>query len=494
MKPDLRKLLAGGESRTLEFKKSTAELREALQTICAFANGKGGRVVIGVKPDGTVIGQQVSDQTLHEIAAARDRFEPLLGLEIETVEVAPGRSVLVLSVEGTTESVPFTFDGRAFERVANTTRKLTQERYEELLLERAHSRRRWENQVADEVSLKEIDRDELFRIVEAARSTGRLVGPVGRSAADLLDRLGVRRKGRLLRAAVVLFGKTFLPDYPQCELRLARFRGIDKTEFLDQRQLRGPAFKLLEEAELFCQRHFPLPGRIEPDRLQRVDRPLIPPGAMREILVNALIHRDYTIAGGAVSLAIFDDRVEVWSAGRYPAGITPELLSRSHPSVQRNPVIADVFHRAGLIEKWGRGTNRVGEMCRAAGIAPPEFAEIGGAAVATFRVRVAPALGDTGEAEPGAGSKVGSRVESKVESTVESLDAKVLRLLADGELSKAEVARRLGMARITGQLHGCLASLRHRGIIEFTRPGRPGSRLQKYRLARTGGPDDGRGG
>ena len=77
---------------------------------------------------------------------------------------------------------------------------------------------------------------------------------------DLLDRLGVRRKGTILRAAVVLFGKTFLPDYPQCELRMARFRGADKTEFLDQRNLRGPAFKLLEEAELFCQRHFPLPG------------------------------------------------------------------------------------------------------------------------------------------------------------------------------------------------------------------------------------------
>ena len=82
---------------------------------------------------------------------------------------------------------------------------------------------------------------------------------------------------KLLRAAVVLFGKTFLPDYPQCELSMARFRGVDKTEFLDQRHVRGPAFKLLEEAELFCQRHFPLPGRIEPGRLQRVDRPLIPP-------------------------------------------------------------------------------------------------------------------------------------------------------------------------------------------------------------------------
>ena len=167
---------------------------------------------------------------------------------------------------------------------------------------------------------------------------GRLAGPVGKRLPDVLDRLGLRKGGKLLRAAVVLFGKTFLPDYPQCELRMARFRGLDKTEFLDQRQLRGPAFKLLEEAEIFCQRHFPLPGKIVPSQMRRVETPLIPPDAMREILVNALVHRDYSIAGGAVSLAIFDDRVEVWSAGKYPSGITPESLTRAHLSVQRNPI------------------------------------------------------------------------------------------------------------------------------------------------------------
>lgn len=169
---------------------------------------------------------------------------------------------------------------------------MPQERYEALLFERGHSRRRWENQEADELTLKDIDRDEVFRIVAIIRSMGRLAGPVGKSLPDVLDRLGLRKGGKLLRAAVVLFGKTFLPDYPQCELRMARFRGLDKTEFLDQRQLRGPAFKLLEEAEIFCQRHFPLPGKIVPSQMRRVETRLIPPDAMREILVNALIHRD----------------------------------------------------------------------------------------------------------------------------------------------------------------------------------------------------------
>jgi ATP-dependent DNA helicase RecG len=467
---DLEKLIAKGESKSLELKKSTAELQRALQSVCAFANASGGRVLIGVKPSGELVGQQVSEQTLHEIAAAQDRFEPPVAFGLDTVALPSGESILVLSVSGLTDSVPFTYEGRAYERVENTTRKMSQKRYEALLLDRAHSRRRWENQEADELTLRDIDSAELSRIVEAARSSGRLVGPVGRATPDLLDRLGVRRKKKLLRAAVVLFGKTFLPDYPQCELRMARFRGNDKTEFLDQRQLRAPAFKLLEEAELFCQRHFPLPGRIEPGKLQRVDRPLIPPDAMREILVNAFIHRDYTVAGGAVSLAIFDDRVEVWSAGRFPTGITPQSLSKPHPSIARNPIIADVFHRAGLIEKWGRGTNRVVDMCREAGIAAPAFSEVAGSAVVTFKVAVA--------------ARPETRPETRPESTV---DQRVLAALVDGPLSKSEIAARLGMKGLTGQLHRTVARLLGRGAVEQTIPEKPTSRLQKYRLVREKG-------
>jgi ATP-dependent DNA helicase RecG len=486
----LIQLIAKGESATLEMKRSTGELREAMQTLCAFANGKGGRVVIGVKPTGDLVGQQVSEQTFHEIAAARERFEPPIEFEVDRVDIAPGRTALVLAVAGGRDLVPFTFDGRAFERVENTTRKMAQERYEALLLERGHSRRRWENQEADELTLKDLDRDEVFRVVGIIRSMGRLAGPVGKSLPDVLDRLGLRKSGKLVRAAVVLFGKTFLPDYPQCELRMARFRGVDKTEFLDQRQLRGPAFKLLEEAEIFCQRHFPLPAKVVPSQMRRVETPLIPPDAMREILVNALIHRDYSIVGGAVSLAIFDDRVEVWSAGKYPNGITPESLTRAHLSVQRNPILAEVFYRTGLIEKWGRGTNRVAEMCKAASLAPPEFEEITGAAVVTFRVPVAMAE-STAQQE----SQQESRQESMGGSKSGPLAERVLKLLAAGPLSRSEISRAIGQRKVSGQLNVVLKELLVRGAIAYTMPDKPGSRLQHYRINSSvhhdGGGDDG---
>lgn len=250
--PELHRLLAEGESETLEFKRSTGELREALETSCAFLNGQSGKVVIGVKPDGTLTGQQISDKTMREIADAMASFEPPVRIEVERVRVSQGNEALVFHVEGPRDEIPFIFRGQPYERVQSTTRRMAQKRYEELLFARAHSKRRWENQEAEEITIRDIDREETFRVAETARSVGRLVGPTEKNLSTLLGRLGVAKDGKPLRAAVVLFGKRFLPDYPQCELRLARFRGTDKTEFLDQRQLRGPAFKLLQEAEIFC--------------------------------------------------------------------------------------------------------------------------------------------------------------------------------------------------------------------------------------------------
>ncbi|MBH0176401.1 MAG: transcriptional regulator [Nitrospira sp.] len=478
----LNRLLKQGEGPTLEFKRSTGELREGLQTICAFLNGLGGMVLFGVRPDGKPEGQHATEQTLREIAHAMDRFEPPVNIPVERIQTEAGRAVLVLRIEGTSDTIPFTFEGRPYERVGNTTRKMAQDRYEQLLFERSHSKRRWENQPAHGISLKDIDREEVFRIVEIARSVGRLVGPVGKNLPDVLNRLGLRQNGQILRAAVVLFGKTFLPDYPQCELRMARFRGTDKTEFLDQRQIRGPAFKLLEEAELFCQRHFPLPAKIVPGRMRRVETPLIPPDAMREILVNALIHRDYSIAGGAVSLAIFNDRVEVWSAGVFPKGITPESLMRPHLSVQRNPILADIFHRTGLIEKWGRGTDRVVDMCREGGIPAPIFEEITGAAVVTFRVNVAGPQQLTlqvGTKSAPSQDQVGTK------SGLSRDQVEILRLCREAQplLAMMEALERQNRTKFRD---GFVKPLIKAGLLELTIPDKPQSRLQKYRLTEDG--------
>ena len=182
----------------------------------------------------------------------------------------------------------------------------------------------------------------------------------------------------------ILFGKESLPDYPQRQLRLARFKGTDKSEFLDNRQPRGHAFALLDEAMTFLHRHLPISGRFEPGRLERIDELLFPTAALREALVNALCHRDYSIHGGAVSVAVYDDRTEIWSDGTLPFGLRPEDLKREHTSHPRNPFITDVFYRRGLIEQWGRGTQKIVELCVRAGHPEPEFGEQAGSVFVRF--------------------------------------------------------------------------------------------------------------
>ena len=382
---DLERIVSVGESETVEFKKSTSLLSRAGETLCAFLNAQGGTVLVGVTNEGRILGQEVSDKTQQEIAAMLSRFEPPPPTHMELVAV-PGADakVVVLEAAPTGEVLPFTFDGRPHRRMGTSTSVMPQEQYQQLLLERMHSRHRWENLPTADIDVNALDTDAILQTVRAGQSVGRLPESAGHSPIDVLDRLGLRSHGQILNAAVVLFGAEFLPHYPQCQLRMARFKGIDKTEFMDNRQIYGNGFVLLDEAMLFLQRHLPVAGRIEPGLLERRDEPLFPLEALREALVNAFCHRDYSQAGGAVSLAIYDDRLEIWSAGTLPFGLRVDDLKRDHQSRPRNPLIADAFYRRGLVERWGRGTQKIVELCVKAGHPEPEFVEQAGAVGVRF--------------------------------------------------------------------------------------------------------------
>ncbi len=372
-----------GEWEHVEFKKSTGELHAGMQTLCGFLNGRGGRLLFGVTPAGRIQGQDVSDATFQEVANAIRKLEPPARIDQTRIPIAGTKEVLMLR---TTEQAdgPYLFDGRPYQRIGNTTSRMPQAEYERRLLARAKNQQRWEDQVAEKYTLADLDMAEVERTLRAAVHQGRLESAPS-DPVEGLDRLQLRVEGQLLRAAVVLFGRKQMPHYPQCALRLARFKGTDKTEFLDNRQLHGHAFQILDEAMHFILRNIPIAGRIESGKLERQDTPLYPPLALREALVNALCHRDYSIPGGAVFVAIYDDCLEVSSTGLLPAGITVADLKRKHLSVLRNPLIAGVFYRRGLIEQWGRGTEKIVDWCVAAGQPEPEFEEQAGAVVVRFR-------------------------------------------------------------------------------------------------------------
>lgn len=382
---EIDELVLAGESETIEFKRTTGQRSEASRAVCGMLNGIGGFVFFGVEDDGRIVGQEVTAKTVADLVHELRRIDPQPALTPERVPLENGREVLVVSVPGRTGGA-FTYDGRPYVRQGPVTAIMPQEQYRRLLLEGAHPAHRWEILPASGVSLDDLDHAEIDRTVGEAVRRLRLDDPGTGDPEQLLRAMQLIRNGQLVNAAVVLFCRRerLAQLYPQCLLRLARFRGTDKSEFIDNRQEVGNAFDLMMRAQRFLRDHLPVAGRIVPSLFERVDDPLYPPAALREALANAICHRDYSMPGGSVGIALYDDRLEITSTGALPFGLTPEALLKPHTSQPWNPLIANVFFRRGVIEQWGRGTLKMVELAAQAGLAAPEFEQRGGEVVVRF--------------------------------------------------------------------------------------------------------------
>ncbi|MBI5722510.1 MAG: putative DNA binding domain-containing protein [Planctomycetes bacterium] len=471
----LAMLVKQGEGPALEFKRSTGELKEGMQTLCSFLNGSGGTVLFGVRPDGTIEGQAVSDQTLRDIAQAADRFEPPAHVSIHRVKIKAGRDVIVVAVECGRDMCPFTHEGHAYERVSSTTRRMPQAKYERLLVERGHAKRRWENLPADGLTLKDLDRKEILRTRELAIQQNRISPDTSRDIGEILDRLGLRIDGVLTHAAIMLYGKRFLPDYPQCLLKLGRFRGTEITgEIVDNRQENMNAFAMVREGMAFLERTMPLGARFPTGKIFREDRFPVPLDAFREILLNAVMHRDYSHYSGYVAIAVFDDKIEIRSYGRLPNGITVKQLSGKHDSKPVNPLIAGAFHRTGAVEVWGRGTNRVIAACKKHGAVPPTFSEQSGFLTVTFKAQMV-AGGTASQLRDQLGTKLGLSRDQ----------VEILRLCCQ-EQPLVVMMKAAGRQNRTKFRDGLVKPLVELKLLEMTSPDKPQSRLQKYKITETG--------
>ena len=471
----LKRLVAAGESESVEFKKSTAELARAGETLCAFLNSNGGQVLIGVAPAGKVVGQEVSDSTQRDVAAMLDRFEPAVRIELERVAVDNRRAVLVLTAASAVQDRPFVWSGRAFRRVGTTTSLLPQEQYERLLLDRAYLRHRWENQPAVAVKLEDLDREEILRTREFAVLQNRISAGTSLDPGEILDRLKLRENGSILQAAYMLYGSQFSSNYPQALLKLGRFRGTAITgDILDNRQDHMHAFAMVREAMAWLERTMPLSARFPVSRIEREDRFPVPTPALREAILNAVMHRDYSDPSGYVAIAVFDDRIEIRSIGRLPTGITAADLSGPHNSKPPNPLIAEAFHRTGAVEVWGRGTNRVIDECLRHGIEAPAFEERGGAVIVTFRAEITPGT----KHAPGR-DQVGTKSGPSRDQVAILSFASVPRLVAE----LMEQAGRTNRTKFRDQV---LRPLLDSGWLEMTIPDKPRSSKQRYRTTPAG--------
>jgi len=493
---DLRALVRQGESDRVEFKRSTGRRTAAAKTVCAMLNGLGGFVVFGVTDKGEITGQHVSTGTLEELANELCKIEPPAFPDIKTIPLKEDREVIVVSVPG--GGGPYTFDGRPYMRNGPTTIRMPREEYHRRLLERLHATQRWENQpVPDGVTIDDLDTEEIQITLDNAIRLGRLDPTTRRDPAFVLRGLGLIHDGKLLNAAVALYGKSdsLKPLYPQLEIRLARFRGKNRlADFADNRQYWGHAFSLLRRAESFLMDHVPIAGRVIPGKMVREDQPWYPPRATREAIANAICHRDYTIPGGAVAVAMYDDHLEISNPGTFHFGITPEKLTRPHESKPWNPIIANVFYRAGIIERWGSGTLNILDWCKENGNPPPVWQEQAGSVYVTFLPALLP---DEAEAAGKLGPKsVPSLAQDEAQEAQDeaqeaqvlfsAVERAILGSCVDEPRTAHDLAAAAGYSTRTGNFKRSLEKLLGQGLLEMTIPDKPRSSKQKYRLTEKG--------
>ncbi|MCA9414279.1 MAG: hypothetical protein KC944_23910, partial [Candidatus Omnitrophica bacterium] len=392
------------------------------------------------------------------------KIEPPAFPDVETVDIGRGLSLILVRVPGSNGL--YSFEGRSYLRQGPTTRIMPRDEYERRLVERLHAHRRWENEpAADCVTISDLDEEEILNTLENAIRWGRIEAPSKRDPESVLTGLELIRDGVLLNAAVALYGKTdrLKTLYPQLGIRLARFRGENRlADFSDNRQYWGHAFSVLRRAETFLLDHVPIAGKVVSGKMIREDRPLYPPRATREALANAICHRDYTIPGGAVAVAMYDNHLEITNPGALQFGITPEKLIQPHESRPWNPIIANVFYRAGVIERWGSGTLNILDWCEENKNPEPTWSVESGSVYVTFHPMT---------------PEVSQEVTPQVE--------RLLRV-CEGELLREELQERVEISDRKYFRGHFLNPALEAGLIEMTIPDKPTSSKQKYRITKKG--------
>ena len=471
----IKQLTAEKENEKVEFKETTGQLERGMETLCAFLNGEGGTVLFGVTDKGKIIGQDLSDKTKREIAEAINRLEPTAAVQISYVPLQDReKKVITFHVEDARLNRPFCYKGRAYMRVESVTTTMPQSRYNELLIQREEIRHGWETYPNTDLKLTDLDETEIRKTVRLGVECGRLPETTGSDISTILEKLEVLENGVLKNAAAVLFAKKKLAHYPQNLLRLARFKGTDKTVFIDNQRVHGNLFQLLDAAMSFIFKHLSLSGTT--DTLEREEHLEIPYKAIREAVINALCHRSYRDAGGSVAIAIYDDRVEIENPGSFPSGWDMKRIKSEHGSKPRNPLIADTLYIRKVLESWGRGINLMIEECQKSGLPEPEYQIAVDEVKLIFRHKV------TGQ-EAG---QVTGQVTGQEAGQVTGQVMLLVSALGNDVLSLKEIMERLSLKGRDNFLTTYLNPALKEGLIEQTHPENPKHRNQKYRLTETG--------
>ncbi|TCJ18135.1 DeoR family transcriptional regulator [Flaviaesturariibacter flavus] len=362
------------EHQNIEYKQSWHD--DYLKWIVGFANSQGGTIFIGRDDKGHVIDVPDYKKLLEDLP---NKIRDVLGIMVE-VNLHEERGNHYLEIITPPYAVPISLRGVYYTRSGSTKQELKGNALIEFLLRKTG--KSWDDVIEPAASLTDIDENAIKKFVRDAKGSGRLPDLDGLSLQELLEKLRLMEAGKVKRAALVLFGKDPGRFFPNMVVKMGRF-GTSDDDLRFQETAEGNLIRLLIEVpDVLNHKFFVKP--VDFQGLQRIEKGEYPVAALREMLLNALVHRDYM--GSTVQIRMYDDRFSIWNEGFLPQGLTLEALKRQHPSRPRNPLIADVCFKGGYIDAWGRGTLKIINSCKEAGLPEPEMKEQdGGMLVSLFK-------------------------------------------------------------------------------------------------------------
>ncbi len=413
------------ESQHIEYKQSWRD--EYLKWICGFANAEGGVLVIGRDDAGKVVGLKDAAKLLEDIPnKVRDLLGILVAVNLRTEGALDYLEIVVEPYPN-----PISHKGKYYLRSGSTLQELKGAALDRFIL-RAQGKT-WDGVPVPHVGLADLSSAAIANFRKLATSSGRLE----RKLLDepdpiLIEKLKLTEGDYLKRAAVLLFHED-----PECFVtgafvKIGFFRS--ETDLVYHDEIHGDLFtQTAQTVDLIRTKY--LKASIHYEGLQRIETYPIPYDALREAILNALIHRDYAITA-PIQIKVFADRLKIWNPAVLPDGWDLAKLLGDHASHPFNPDIANAFFRAGEIESWGRGIQRIFEACRAGGAPEPELSLSGHDLWTTFPYspEYLAAIGE--------GAVKGS-VKSSVKSSVKTPDRILALLESNPEWTLANVAEEL---------------------------------------------------
>jgi len=360
---NINEILKGTENTTVEFKE---EINESIfKTISAFANKNGGIIYIGISDKKEIKGFEYTNSMLGDLT---NKIVNLLGIhpQIDCIKVNK-KDVLQIKVKKST--LPVSYKGKYYTRVGNTTREMQGEELRSFFIKGTS----WDG-LTGNYNLDEIDPETVRKFIRMASRNGRLkTADENEEIKTILKKLKLIINGKLTNAAIMLFGKNPQKYFINALVRVGRFK--DEITIIGDRRIEGNLFKQIEEAEEAIKNFINVRYEITGEQLIRKNIWDYPLEAIREALLNAVIHRDYFKYNVQTQIKIFNDWIWFFNIGGLPEGITLEQLKTTHPSVARNPLIVHTFYLAGLIEEYGSGIGRIMDSLKEANLPEPEFKE-----------------------------------------------------------------------------------------------------------------------